>query len=48
MAPEQLHGLAVDQRADIWAIGALLFELASGGATFRARPAAVALGGARR
>jgi tetratricopeptide (TPR) repeat protein len=30
MAPEQLLGLAVDQRADIWAIGALLFELASG------------------
>jgi serine/threonine-protein kinase len=27
MAPEQAKGRAVDKRADIWAFGAVLFEM---------------------
>ncbi len=30
MAPEQARGLPVDRRADIWAFGAVLFEMVSG------------------
>ena len=30
MAPEQAKGLAVDRRADIWAFGAVVFEMLSG------------------
>jgi serine/threonine protein kinase/Tol biopolymer transport system component len=34
MAPEQARGRAVDQRADIWAFGAILFEMLSGKGPF--------------
>lgn len=31
MAPEQFRGKAVDHRADLWAIGAILYEIATNG-----------------
>jgi len=39
MAPEQVRGLAVDHRADLFAFGAILYELLSGSRAF-ARPTA--------
>jgi hypothetical protein len=34
MAPEQARGRAVDRRADIWAFGAILYEMVTGRRTF--------------
>ena len=35
MAPEQVRGLAVDHRADIFAFGAVLYEMLSGHRAFK-------------
>jgi serine/threonine protein kinase len=40
MAPEQVRGDAVDPRADIFAVGALLYELLAGGPPFTGETAA--------
>jgi Tol biopolymer transport system component len=40
MAPEQVRGDAVDSRADIFAVGALLYELLAGAPAFKAETAA--------
>ncbi len=40
MAPEQVRGLAVDHRADIFAFGAVLYEMLSGQRAFKGETAA--------
>ena len=40
MAPEQIRGLAVDHRADIFALGAVLYEMLSGERAFKGETAA--------
>jgi eukaryotic-like serine/threonine-protein kinase len=35
MSPEQVRGQAVDKRADIWALGCIIFELVTGHRAFR-------------
>jgi serine/threonine protein kinase len=37
MAPEQVRGLAVDPRADLFALGAILYEMVSGRRAFHRR-----------
>ena len=39
MAPEQVRGKAIDKRADIWAFGAVLFEMLTGARTFKGETA---------
>jgi serine/threonine protein kinase len=39
MAPEQVHGLACDHRADVFALGCVIYEMLSGQRAFRGETA---------
>jgi serine/threonine-protein kinase len=41
MAPEQLRGAAVDRRADLYSMGAVLYQMLTGRRAFEADPAAI-------
>ena len=43
MSPEQVRGKTVDKRADIWAFGAVLFEMLTGQRAFEGEDASVTL-----
>jgi eukaryotic-like serine/threonine-protein kinase len=43
MAPEQIRGDEVDARSDLYAVGALMFEMVNGGPPFPVEPVAAAL-----
>ncbi|MDX1384400.1 MAG: serine/threonine-protein kinase, partial [Thermoanaerobaculia bacterium] len=44
MAPEQIEGRAADRRTDVWALGCILFEMATGTRPFRASSQAGLIG----
>jgi serine/threonine protein kinase len=44
MSPEQVRGIGVDKRTDIWAFGCVLFEMISGAAAFGAETPSDAIG----
>jgi serine/threonine protein kinase len=48
MAPEQACGKAVDRRADIWAFGAVLFEMLAGRRPFDGEDTTEVLGAVLR
>ncbi len=45
MAPEQARGRVVDQRADLWALGVILFEMLTGRGLFRGEDVSEVLAG---
>jgi eukaryotic-like serine/threonine-protein kinase len=48
MSPEQAKGRPADRRSDVWAFGAVLFEMLSGQRAFKGEDVADTLAAARR